>query len=162
GLGVHEVVVAVLVEELHFLLVEGGPVDAVLRPEAVLGLGAGLQVAELRLNHAAPVAWRDVGDVHDAPERVLVLDGHARAELRGGNQGHWGSSGGTCGEPDSLAPGTAGIQPGLGAIITSSTRRSGPGFCTPCSSPAGAQTRSPGPTGRSSAPTRMRPAPDRT
>src|SRR5262249_59839617 len=88
--GVHEVVVAGLVEELHLLLVEGGSVDAVLRPEAVLGLGAGLQVAELRLDHAAPVAWRDVGDVHDAPERVLVLDGHARAELRGGDQGHRG------------------------------------------------------------------------
>src|SRR5262249_46068764 len=51
---------------------------------------------------------------------------------------------------------------GFGAIMTSSTRRPGPGLRTPWPSPAGAQTRSPGPTSRSSSPTVMRPVPSST
>src|SRR5579875_3468800 len=87
GLGVHEVVMAVaLVEVLHLVLLEAHPLDLVLRAEAMLGLGAGLEVAQLRLHHAAPVARRHVDDIHHAPETVLVLDDHAGAELCGGNE----------------------------------------------------------------------------
>src|SRR5439155_19445351 len=75
-----------LVEDLHLVLLERHTLDLVLGAEPVLGLRAAAQVAELGLNHAPPVAGRHMDDVHHAPEVVLVLDGHADAELRGGNQ----------------------------------------------------------------------------
>ena len=54
----------------------------VLRPEAVLADRPRLQVADLRLHHAAPVAGGDVLRRHDPPEVVVVLDAHALLELR--------------------------------------------------------------------------------
>src|SRR5262245_11193990 len=51
---------------------------------------------------------------------------------------------------------------GFGAMTTRRTSRSGPGFRTAWSSPAGAQTRSPGRTSRSSPPTRIPPVPETT
>src|SRR6266566_3858752 len=92
-LRVHEVVLVVaLVEELQLVLLERHALGLVLGAEAVLGLRPAAQVAQLGLHHAAPVAGRHVHDVHHAPEVVLVLDDHAHAELRGGDQHRDGSS----------------------------------------------------------------------
>src|SRR3989442_7091726 len=51
-----------------------------------------------------------------------------------------------------LEDGVAVGHDGLGAMTTRSARRSGPGLRTACSSPAGAQMRSPGRTARSPLP----------
>ncbi len=79
-------IVAILVEELHLVLIEDHAFDAIFRAEPVLGLRAGLDIAQLGLHHPAPVAGRDVGNGHDAPEVFVVLDDHTRAQLRRLNQ----------------------------------------------------------------------------
>src|SRR6266404_8483389 len=79
-------IVTFLVEEFHLDLAQDDALDAIFRAEAVFGLGAGFDVAQLGLDHSAPVARRDMADCHHPPEAVVVLQDHPGAELRGLNQ----------------------------------------------------------------------------
>ena len=81
-LSVHETVVAaVCVKEFHVNLVNVNSVDGVGGTEAVLEHGSGAQIAQLRLNERAQIAWRAVLDAEDRVQVIIVLDTHARTEL---------------------------------------------------------------------------------
>ena len=83
GRGVHEVVVvAVLVEVLHFALVERRAVHRILRPQFLIGQRAAPDVAELHADEAAQVARRHVLQLQHAKQIVLDLDEHALLQTR--------------------------------------------------------------------------------
>src|SRR5207247_3670821 len=79
------------VAELELVLLEVGVLDLVLGAEPVLGVGAGLDVDEPGLHHAAPVPGGHVQHVGDAVRPAVVHDDHADLEL--GGRDHPGSSG---------------------------------------------------------------------
>jgi hypothetical protein len=74
--------VAVGVEILHLLLVEGRAFDDVFRAGLVLGHRLAAEVPHLQADEAAQVAGRDVLAVVDPVELVVELDDHALPELR--------------------------------------------------------------------------------
>lgn len=77
GFSVHEMeLIAFTVEKLHLDLIENHALDPILRAEPVLGLAAGLDIAQLGLHHTTPVPRGNVTDSHYAPEGSVVIENH--------------------------------------------------------------------------------------
>src|SRR6266480_1548575 len=87
---VHEhVAVAVLVQVLHVARVDVGALDLVLGAEALVGLGAGLDVLHLDLHEgAAAAADVDVVGLDDAPDALVPLEQVSGADLDCFDLGH--------------------------------------------------------------------------
>ncbi len=86
--GIHEVVIlAVVVQVLHFLLIQLGLFNFVFGGEAMLGHGAGTETAHFCLHKASQITWRAVSHAEDGIQFVIELDHHSRAQLCCGKHG---------------------------------------------------------------------------
>jgi hypothetical protein len=74
--------IALAVQEFHLNLVKDRTLDPIFRAEPIFSLAAGLDIAQLGLNHPAPVAGRDMADGHHAPKRAIVIEHHTGPKLR--------------------------------------------------------------------------------
>jgi len=74
--------ITLAVEEFHLDLIENHSLYPVFGAEPIFGLAAGLDIAQLGLDHSAPVARGYVTDSHHAPEGAVVIEDHPGPELR--------------------------------------------------------------------------------
>jgi hypothetical protein len=108
---VHEhVVVAVVVKELHLLLLDDRLLDALVCPEGLVELAAGAGVAQRGAHEGGPLPGLDVLEVDDVEKPFGEVEGHAPLEVVGGGGSHrlgsWARSGiSTAGGPWAPASG---------------------------------------------------------